>query len=238
MRTFLNIAFVLSLTGIFVSCSEPEEVNPEISFSQQIKNFVPDSTIQVLRDMGLEVHEGIQPPNIEGVYHASPNLMLSSSVPNEIYKEGEQFADYRYQFRDQNMEKLTISLDSKGMFVGTNKVISEKTGQGAFLSGYGQEFSAFIILDGYSLKGSDTTWHQSLEVISGTITTDGIENFQMAVLLLDDYGDPHNFLIPINTGRAFHDGDSLASSKNSFREILIESSENSALNVLTQMGNY
>ena len=217
MKTFLNIALALTLTAVVVSCSEPEEVNPEIGFSQQIKNFVPDSTIQTLRDMGLTIHEGTQPPNIEGIFQASPYVMLESNVPYETYEIGSRFIDYRYQFREQNMQDLSISLDTKGISHHTGNVISESTGKGAFLAGYDQDFTAFIMLEGYSIHGRDTSFTKSLEVISGEMTSAGIKDFQMALVLLDDFGDPHERLIPVNTGRVFYDEDRLAGSEASFR---------------------
>ena len=226
--------FIVSILAI--SCSQTEEVNPDQGFSKQIENFVPDSTIQTLRDMGLTIHEGTQPPNIEGIYQASPYVMLESNVPMESYEEGARFIDYRYQFRDQNMKDLSISLDTKGINYNSGKVISESTGKGAFLAGYGQEFTAFIMLEGYSTYGRDTSYSQSLEVISGEMTADGIKNFQMALVLLDDYGDPHERLIPVNTGRVFYDEDSLAVSSNSFRMLPKEqlSEEFSGLDLLLE----
>jgi len=45
------------------------------------------------------------------------------------------------------------------------------------------------------------------EAYSGIITADGIENFEQANVVLDDSGDPGDFLSPNNTGNLFIDLD-------------------------------
>lgn len=194
---------------VFGSCKKEEE-NLEVGFSQEIENFVPDSTIEKMRDLGMVINEGKQPPSIEGTYLVSPMIMKSSNVSNEPYEIGHKFVDYELDFYEQDNVNLTIKLDTKGIG-SSNNIISETIGEGSFISGYNETFSVFTIEDGYLLKSTyDTAYFKTLAVTSGRITADGIKDYHEAIWMLDDYEDPYRTLIPINSGRVFIDSDSLA----------------------------
>jgi hypothetical protein len=208
----LHYHLVLLLTVfVFFSCEKKEKEDLSRGFSNEIENFVPDSTIQTLQNLGMTIHEGKQPPTFEGSYLASPLVLLSTNVPGDWQNIGGRFADYNYHFKNQDNKNLTIELDTEGINYNNGDVISSSNGNGAFIAGYNESFTAFIILESESYLGSgDTAFARSLEVISGSITGEGIENLQMALLMLDDYGDEFDRYIPVNTGRVFHDSDSIA----------------------------
>lgn len=210
---YLLVTLVLTIL-ITPSCEKEGEEDRSVGFSEDIENFVPDSTIQLLRDLGMVIHEGKEPPIIEGKFYMSPMLMDSSNVPNESYERGDRFVDYRLHFFNQNNDELSIMLDTEGLSTssGDTTVISSSYGNGGFLSGYGNEFSVFIIAEGetYLNNNQDTARNRSLSLYSGEITALGIKNLKSAVLMLDDYGDEYNRYISINTGRLFYDGDSLS----------------------------
>ena len=194
---------------LFASCKKEEE-NLEVGFSQEIENFVPDSTIEKMRDLGMVINEGKQPPSIEGTYFVSPMIMKSSNVPNEGYEIGHRFINYKYHFYNQNNDELTIEMDATGIN-DYNRIISESKGQGAFIAGYNDSFTAFLIEEGYSVKNTfDTSYFSMLTVSSGQISASGIKDYHQAIWMLDDFGDPHGNLIPVNSGRVFFDSDSLA----------------------------
>jgi hypothetical protein len=206
------------LTGLFAlmvlpSC-EKEKEDLSKGFSKELQSLVPDSTIQLLRDMGMIIHEGKNPPIIEGKFYLAPNLMDSSNVPNETREKGHRFADYRLYFHHQNNKDLTIKLNSEALHILSDDtlVIGSSVGEGGFLSGNGKEFSVFIISEGetYHNDKQDTARYRSLGLYSGELTPEGIKNYQKAFLMLDDYGDEFDLYIPVNTGRIFHDGDFLA----------------------------
>lgn len=218
MKTIkLQKLIALAVLGMFAILTMPsceEEENLSVGFSEEIENFVPDSTIQLLRDLGMIIHEGKQPPSLVGKYYLAPNLMDSSNVPNESFQVGHQFADYRLHFHDQKNDELSIKLDTEGLITSLSDttVFTSATGNGGFLSGFGNEFSVFIISEGeeYLNNRQDTARYRSLDLYSGEISAEGIINYKQALLLLEDYGDEFNEYIPVNTGRIFHDGDSLA----------------------------
>ena len=206
-----NYLVLLATVLILFSCKKEEEEDLSTGFSDDIENFVPDSTIQALRDLGMAINEGKEPPMLEGTYLASPYVMVSSNVPNESYDIGERFVDYKHYLKNQNNETLTIEMDREGINYYSGALISKSTGNGAFISGYNDDFTAFIILEGERyLSEGDTSYSLTLHVISGTIAQEGIQEFQSALLMLDDYGDEFDHYIPVNTGRVFHDEDSIA----------------------------
>lgn len=201
------IIFCLVIAIFQFSCNSDDE-DLSVGFSEDIRNFVPDSTIQQLRDMGMLLHEGKIPPNIEGVYLVSPLIMVNSSVPND-YDIGTAFADKKLRFRNQDIVNLTITADMQQLRT-SGKIVLRSYGKGSFLSGKDNSFTIFTIQDGYIYGEGDSLRYVSLEVSSGIITDEGIKNYQEAFLLLNDYGAPHGTFIPVNTGRLFYDFDSLA----------------------------
>ncbi len=142
----ISVIILLHAIMIMQSCQK-EKDDLSTGFTDDIKNVVPDSTIKMLRDLGMIIYEGKKPPIIEGKFHFAPNLMDSSNVPNERHKKGHKFADYKYFLYQQNSSDLIIKMDSKALsiFSGDTSVIGSSIGEGGFLSGYGNEFSVFII---------------------------------------------------------------------------------------------
>ncbi|MFC0875318.1 hypothetical protein ACE01N_01925 [Saccharicrinis sp. FJH2] len=199
------------VVAILIATFSCKKADDNSGFSDDIKNFVPDSTIQAIRDMGMEINEGKNPPDIEGYYFAQPLVMLESTVPNETYTSESTWFDYLYYFYNQDNENLTVDIEENG-YNSNSEQVTHSVGEGTFLSGNGNVFSSFTIQNGYTLLNGnqDTAFSQTLIVISGTMSGSGIENFQEVILMLDDYGDPYNKYIPVNTGRLFIDGDSLA----------------------------
>lgn len=211
LNTILHPFMILAAFVLFLSSCETEEETLPQGFSEEITNLIPDSTISAMRDLQMNIHEGMEPPTLEGVYFASPLVISKSSVPNEIHGEGSRFADYRYYMRNQNIDDLTMELDSEGLSINSGSVLTRSMGKQAFISGNRNSFTAFIIQDSEMyLESGDTARSRVLEVISGTLAADGISNFQNAVWMLDDYGDEYNLFIPANTGRIFNDGDLMA----------------------------
>ncbi|QJW91262.1 hypothetical protein HNV11_18715 [Spirosoma taeanense] len=181
-------------------------------FSSAILKAVPAETIAKIRDLGVPVYDGRTPPPVEGAYLISRLYMTKSTVPNEPVKP-DGFADLKLKIYNQNRTALTASLDTKA--VDGSRVIATSTGQGTLLSGSGNFFSLFIVLE--TVRPSNGSRSRTLDVYSGEITPTGIRNLQSTLFMLNDYGDPNNDLIPVNTGRAFKDNDGFSESISNFR---------------------
>ena len=210
----LRLVLVLAIALAFGACKN-NDPQPEESFSQEIKNNIPQATIDMVRQMGVKVNEGTKPPVLEGTYWLSPLVMTKTEVPNDSYKVGHQFNDYKIRLYNQDSKKLTISLDSKGYNL-SGVLRSTAIGlDGAYISGSGNFFTVFVVTEGANTY--NTSKYRVLEVYSGEITSTGIKNTQTAILMMDNYGNINNDLIPNNTGRAFEDSDHFSESGKTFR---------------------
>lgn len=226
----MKIPVLALITAISILSINSCKKNDETGFSEDIENFVPDSTMQALEEMGMIINEGKVPPSLDGYFLASPLIMTESSVPDESYDSTTNFVDYLYYFHNQDNDELTIDLDIDGLN-DSHELISHSEGIGTFLSGNNSFFSSFTIQDGYTLlEGSDTAFYKLLTVLSGKIDNTGILDYQYALLMLDDYGDPYDYYIPNNTGRLFKDGDDLVERTTAdLKSLLIKS--NTSLNI-------
>lgn len=221
-RVFARYASFVALTLLsftFNGCMDhtqpPPNDPPQGDFSDDIKQNISQDNLNKIRELGVTICEGKNGPNIEGIFYDSPYVLTKTTVPNDV-SIGTRFVDGRYRFSNQDNTKLTATVDYKGINFNNGQVIDESTGKTAFLSGTGNCFTLFVIVEGKYTQSS--TRYRTLEVYSGEKTAQGINNFQNALLMLDDYGDPNNELIPVNTGRAFKDNDGFSESQNTFRK--------------------
>ncbi|MBO0949627.1 hypothetical protein [Fibrella forsythiae] len=215
----MKIKYLLCIGGLLIflaGCTIKREViQPSgYDFSTDILRLVPAETIAKVRELGVTIYEGRNPPNIEGAYLLAPLYMTKSSVPNEPVKP-DGFNDYKIKVYAQNSANLTASLDTKSISKSTGSVAATSTGQGTYLAGNGNFFSLFVILE--TKRTTNTTRSRTVEVYSGELTTTGIRNLESTLFMLEDYGDPNNELIPINTGRAFKDSDGFSERITNFR---------------------
>ncbi|MBO9636725.1 hypothetical protein [Siphonobacter aquaeclarae] len=198
-----NIALVsLVVLSLFTGCKSSRE-DPAAGFSAQIRNIVPESIIQNLKDRGMPVYEGTAPPKVEGIYVSSPHELFSP-YDGDSYSKGYKFNDLKIKFSEQNDKDLSIRADLKGSTTGT--------GIGAFLSGHGNFFTLFA-----EIKATDgVVTSTQIRVFSGEWTDTGIKNLYTA-LIMKDKNDPGETLIPVGQGRILRDSDGLASNSSSFR---------------------
>ncbi len=209
----LRLVAVLGIALSMSACSDKEKAD-EI-FSPEIRSNIPAALIDKVRQMGVKVNEGTKPPLFQGTYWLSPNVMTKTDVPNDSYVVGQVFVNYKINLYNQDNNKLTMSLDTKG-YSSNGTEVSNSVGQdGAYISGNGKFFTVFVISEGKFTY--NTSKYKMLEVYSGEITSAGIKNLQNAILMMDNYGNINDDLIPNETGRAFKDDDGLSEVLSSFR---------------------
>jgi hypothetical protein len=159
-----------------------------------INQFVPDSLLSIIDSLGMPIYRGDNPPNIGGAYLCSPFKLLNSNRPTD--QIGAIYADYYVNFSEQNNTNLKVSVDYKN---GNE----DGTGLGGFIVGDNNNFSVFSELT--VVVFADTAF--SLNLISGTITENGIDNFHLALFMLDNLGNPSGYYINDGEGRVFQDSD-------------------------------
>lgn len=188
---------VLSLVIIIAGCKKKDGggyIVEENGLTKDINDFVPQSVLDEIEEMGMPINEGVNPPNIQFRYHASPFILLNSN--RESDNIGSKFSDYDIQFSEQNNTNLTV----KSASVNGGQ---ESEGVGGFIVGDDNRFSVFSKVNS-ELKGEKAVL---LNMISGKITSDGIIDFYFANFMLDDNGDPSDVWIEVGDGRILYDSD-------------------------------
>ena len=200
--TQFKFCFTLVLTIFAMSCSS-EDDNSDSSFDgseRSIEEFVGEDIYNQLNEFGFNINEGNTPPNISGSFFADNLVILDSSVETDYI--GMTISSQIFTFSNQDTNALTIDYNASG---GSQS----DTGSGSLIAGSGDNFLVLLInkstISGYT---ADT-----LFAISGTMTEDGIENYQLAVFNQDNNDAPEGIFIPEGTGRVIHDTDDLADKK-------------------------
>ncbi|MBD2752952.1 hypothetical protein [Spirosoma validum] len=208
---YVSYAAIFLLSFAFDGCTDhqtpppPSTDPPTGDFSDDIKKAITQDNIDKIRELGVNVCEGQTVTNVEGVYFMAPNIKTKTTVPGD---NANNFYDYIYRFKNQTTD-LKIEVDYKSD--GGGDVGLDIKG---FISGNGTCFTIFVLGEGQV----ENNKYRALTVYSGEKTATGIKNLQNAFLMLEDYGDPNDIFIPVNTGRAFKDGNGFSESRNSFRK--------------------
>ena len=212
---FVTVFFVLS---IFVSCdlidslkkdsSDEEEEEDLVEFvdgiSRDILEFVSEEELAILEDtLGVTIYRGNNPPRLNSSFKVSPLVLTKSNVPNDV-PIGQRYADMYMKLYDQNEREYTIEVDYLQMDFESGDIVATSTGLGSYVIGSGTGFSIFAKIETRS-QGDETLM---LQLFSGRLTSNGVTNFQTAILMLENYGKER--FIPNGTGRAFSDGDGMS----------------------------
>ncbi len=199
---------ILKLLGVFAmillvsaGCGGSDDNNgaeiQDNGLSKNINDLVPEETLNTIKNMGMPIYGGGEPPKIEGTYKISPLILANSNISSD--QVGQRFSDGIVTFSNQNNDDLTI--DTKITFTNTSG-----NGIGSFIVGSGNRFSVFVKIDGES-NGQAYT---SIDVYSGIISERGIENLYYAIFMIDDKGDAKGILIENGQGRVLYDSDGIS----------------------------
>ena len=145
----------------------------------------------------MAIYDGVNPPNIEGVYTMSPCTNVYDDTG--YFSAGDVTTDVYLRFYNQNMSNNIISYED---YSGGD--YEEATG--AFISGDNNNFSVYFNTSG---KSGNATFKLAL-VISGTKASNGIRNLYYAFVMTDKKNDTNNQLMDVGGFRIFKDGDGLA----------------------------
>jgi len=201
-KRFLSAAvlsLLLSISMFLGACKEKKSsVGVEDNgLTEAINELVPDSILAELEDLGMPINTGDDPPSIEGYFYNSPFVLMASNRPYDYI--GSQYADYYVRFYGQNNKKLQINVDYlNGGEVGE--------GLGGFVVGEADSFSVFAELT--VVVGSDTAF--VLVLYTGKMTAEGITDMYIALMMLDNQGNPSGYFIDNGDGRIFRDTDGLS----------------------------
>lgn len=168
---------------------------------KNIRDFVSEEELDILEEtLDVKIYRGNKPPKLDGSYRFSRTILKKTNIVNDI-SIGTQFTDRYIKFYNQN-DDLTLDVDVIATDPSSGVIRSEGLGQGSFLAGDGQSFSIFYRNSFTTDRGESG---EMLELFSGILDTDGIQNFEFAILMLDNNG--HTSLIDNGKGRSFYDSD-------------------------------
>ncbi|WP_040247774.1 hypothetical protein [Psychroserpens mesophilus] len=201
---------LLVLTFALFNCSSDDDSTTVIQEGTlaDLKNWANPEIIEAIENQGFIIHEGINPPNIEGSYQISPRVLEATNVSND-FPIGTTFFRINLMFGEQNNNSLTVNfvgeeLNQSGDVHNTQSV--ENFLENSYITGSGNSFTVFFKVTEVNGNGNEA---RILYAFSGNITEDGIANIQNALFMLNNFGQDGIF-IANNTGRIFRDSDELA----------------------------
>ena len=189
------VIITIVVFGFLFSCST--EDNRDLP--QEVKNMLTPDQQQSLEEKGMTVNEGVNPPNIVGVYYNNTNYCTYDSTG---WYTNTYFDEYYWRFYDQsgNQIKLDYTAETEP---------DTATGVGAFITGDGELFSVFLKVSGSSYGVSYT----AVTVVSGRKIAGGIQDFMDGFIMTskNTAADPDDeILAPVNTIRIFVESDGIA----------------------------
>lgn len=203
----MKIKFIIPalITLLLCNCKSDDDGMGGFDGSlRSIENFYSPEVLDALLELGFIINPGNTPPDLEGAFLFSPLRLESSTVPTD--SPNDLFRDYLALFKNQNNTNLTI--DYQGNHIGFSQ---QDEGDGAFISGENNTFSMFLKT---TSQINNSVLTETTIAISGTVVENGLENVQMALMMLDNKGNPDNVYIPNNTGRLLYDTDKFSPKQN------------------------
>ncbi len=168
----------------------------EAEFDERITQQIPQEYLSKMATH-MPIYAGSTPPAVDGTFTSHPHEPVYTS---DGYTWSGQLADQVMNFSGQDKMKNTISYQYRQ---GTGS--SEKTEM--VILGQGDKFTIFAVMS--SANSTYNATYKMAEIVSGTVTADGIRDFFCGMLMLEK-NDPNNKLMNIGTYRIFKDGDGLA----------------------------
>ena len=187
--TYNNDAVTVEFTGDIYPWGEEDD---------RFEDVVPDDIREELDDW-IPIYSGVNPPIVEGTYFIDP--FETVYCEDGEYEPGFIVESYIIKFSNQNTSNNTVDYNERnevGDAVGA--------GNGAFISGSGNNFTAFFNVTG-STYGIST---KTALVVSGTKSSSGISNLYYAFILVEKGYDPENKLMEEGVFRVFKDKDGLS----------------------------
>ncbi len=185
-------------TELKVSQDELDYVETyEAEFDERITQQIPQEYLSKMATH-MPIYAGSTPPTIDGTFTSHPHVSVYTS---DGYTWPNGLADQIMNFSGQNKSKNTLNYQYK-----QGSGIGDKTEM--IVMGEGDKFTIFAVMNG-SRPDVNATYKMA-EIVSGTMTADGIKDFFSGILLVEK-NDPNNKIMSVGTYRIFKDGDGLAS---------------------------
>lgn len=187
-------------TITFTAKINPWRTEPEI------ENVIPEDLVNKMSEK-ITIYRGTNPPMIEGCYFIDPFVTVyCEDEGNGGFEVGHVMNSYIIRFLNQDNLYQTLDYEGKSY----NLASSEK-GEGAFISGSGNNFTVFFSTIGTTkTNNGHTVSDKTALIISGTKTSSGIKNLYYAFVMIEKSGDVDGELMNEGVYRVFKDEDGLS----------------------------
>ena len=142
-----------------------------------------DETIALLRENGMNIYDGNEPPVIEGVYAMEPVVKIAEHGWGD-WEDATIMLKMIFNFGEQFGSTMLFSGGSYQMDLETEEVYAEGDNYYTVvrINGQGNKFTVSYTVESEDFdEESDTPWGGA--IISGEKTNDGIKNLQMASVI-------------------------------------------------------
>lgn len=198
-------------------------VQDEDNLVHKVPDYVLPSEIYDNVTTYIPIFSGITPPNMEGEYVSAPHALIYESYaekPDSLQFYSDRYLGFLYSNKQMNF--YGKQYDSK------EKEYIQEIQYGVKITGNNDNFTCYYVVDGY-VNGF---YAQQSFIFSGKKTASGLENFHVAVVLLETSGHPG--MQPVNSYRILKDYDGLAET-NSWLSAPTRNSNN--INVSSKQNN-
>ena len=132
----LMAAMLLPSALLLNACGGDDKDDPDSGdVDARLEKVIP-SDIRRQMEKYMTIYDGVNPPNVEGIYLMSPQKLVYDSTNN--FDTDHKFADLIMNLFNQNSKNNTIDYKERQ---GSNLSAS---GNGAFISGEGNNFSIYF----------------------------------------------------------------------------------------------
>lgn len=175
---------------------------------ERLSTIVPPEIQEKMKPY-MKIYDGINPPDVQGTFVMEPSEVVYCS--DNGYNPGEVMGTEQFiKFSNQNFLKNTLDYEDAEVTLDTYELVSHSQGDGAFISGFGNNFTAYFKVEGTS----SGIYIRGAYLISGTKEETGISNCTYAITLIEKGEDPENEIMDAGTIRIFKDGDGMANKAN------------------------
>ena len=186
----INKDEIVSFTGNILPWGEEDE---------RIAQVIPDEIRQKMEPY-IPIYDGVNPPNVEGCYMLDPMVAVYMEDYDGDLSELQWMGEY-INLTNQNKNDNTIDMEEL-----TADGESYSIGQGAVIVGEGNNFSIL-----FNTEGTNSgIYNKTALLLSGTKTTEGIQNLQYAFVMVEKGDDPEGELMEEGIFRVFKDGDDIS----------------------------
>ncbi len=189
-KTFLVMVVACSL--IATACKKESATQKQ---QQQINQVLPQKYIDTLKNLGITIYDGTTPPTVNGIYVISPFKLKATTLSSD-FPIGTTFLDAKLKLENQNNTDFSINI------LGKNLLASNDTSIISAISGSGNNFTVY----GKVKATNGTSYAYFALVMSGTMGSSAIQNFEMGLINIDNSHGEGVFM-PEGAARLIYDAD-------------------------------